>query len=118
MTPKLLPDLKSPKVTAQSVIDVYPLVLTFVTVLRLMNQLTETILWPGWERDVFIWINSRKCPFRQGSRRTRRADILGRQGPAEMPGAGSDPEGQVEIQLSLRLSVSQTTTDRHHYSHT
>jgi hypothetical protein len=41
----------------------------------------------------------------------------GGQGPAEMPGAGRDPEGPVEIQLSLRLSVSQTITNRLHYSH-
>jgi len=30
----------------------------------------------------------------------------GDQGPAEMPGAGRDPEGPVEIQLSLTLSLS------------
>jgi hypothetical protein len=41
----------------------------------------------------------------------------GGQGPAEMPGAGWDPEGPVEIQLSLRLSVSQPITNRLHYSH-
>jgi hypothetical protein len=41
----------------------------------------------------------------------------GGQGPAEMPGAGRDPEGPVEIQLSLRLSVSQPITNRLHYSH-
>ena len=34
-----------------------------------------------------------------------------------MPGAGKDPEGPVEIQLSLRLSVSQPITNRLHYSH-
>ena len=33
-----------------------------------------------------------------------------------MPGAGSDPEGPVEIPLSLRLSVSQTINNRLHYS--
>jgi hypothetical protein len=39
----------------------------------------------------------------------------GGQGPDEMPGAGRDPEGPVEIQLSLRLSVSQPITNRLHY---
>ena len=34
-----------------------------------------------------------------------------------MPGAGKDPEGPVEIQLSLRLGVSQPITNRLHYSH-
>jgi len=43
--------------------------------------------------------------------------VSGGQGPAEMTGAGSDPEGPVEIQLSLRLSVSQPITNRLHYSH-
>ncbi len=44
---------------------------------------------------------------------------LGGQGPAEMLGPAETLRGRsrIEIQLSLRLSVSQTITDILHYSH-